>query len=115
MQVVVPTIVSRGKIDEQEVAAIAGHDASVPRVPGARRRIRDRFNGEVAAGASLADEELDEVKVHACASGAGFEGEAEEHEVLRRGDDAGLQDVLAADLGVVDAAVGDGRRIHEAK
>ena len=52
-------------------AAVAGHDAGVVRVPGACRRIWDGFDGEVAAGASLADEELDEVRVYVCASGAG--------------------------------------------
>jgi hypothetical protein len=70
-------------------------------VPGARRRIRDGFDGEVAAGASLADEELDEVSL---------EGEAEEDEVLCGADDAG---VLTAELelGAVDAEVGDVRPI----
>jgi hypothetical protein len=73
-------------------------------VPGARRRTWDGFEGEVAAGAILANEELDKIRVHVCASRAGSEGEADEDEVLGGGDDAGLKGVVpSADLGAADA------------
>jgi hypothetical protein len=65
MHVVLPNAPSRGEIDDEEVAAIAGHNAGMRRVPGAWRRTRDGSDEGVAAGggSSLVDEVLEEIRV----------------------------------------------------
>ena len=71
----------------------------------------------LAAGGSLVDEVLEVMGVFVCARWVGFEGEAEEDEIIGGGDNAGLRgaNLLYADSGVVDAEVGDGRRVGEAE
>ena len=71
----------------------------------------------LATGGSLVDEVLEVLGVFVCARWVGFEGEAEEDEIIGGGDDAGLRgaNLLYADPGKVDAEVGDGRRVGEAE
>lgn len=81
-------------------------------MPVGSRGTRNRSDGGLAAGGSLVDEVL-EMGVFFCAPWAGSEGEAEEHELIVGGDDAGLRGVT--NFGAVDAEVGDGGRVGETK